>query len=165
MSISDHGKVTQSLQVSNLEVTGHGFSSSSGSVHATGNISGRVIPYTTVSTSSTATAYTITPVEVLGGIIVYSAAGGTWLTLPTAALLVAAIPRCKVGMTLPLLIVNTNDTPSDTVSLVAGDGGSLVQAAETIYTDTSALYWIRISNVTPGAAAYVGYRVGEVFNL
>lgn len=157
MSISDLGKVTQSLQVSNLEAMGHGSSSTSGSVHASGNIAGRIIPYTAVQAGSTVTTYTVTPADVLGGIINHSALGST-LTLPTAALLVAAIPRCKVGTTLELLIANTG---GGTVTVAAGTGGSLVGATATAATTVHVWYWINITNVTAGAQAYIAYRVSS----
>ncbi len=155
MSVSDFGKATQSLQVSNLEVMGHGSSSTSGSIHASGNISGRLILNTSVQTGSTVTTYTITPSDILGGIINHSAAGSTF-TFPTATLLIAAIPRAKVGMTLPLLIANTG---AGTVTIAMGTGGTFVGAALTIATTVHSSYWIRISSVTAGALAYVVYRV------
>ncbi len=164
MSVSDFGKATSSLQVSNLECMGHGASSTSGSIHASGNIVGRMIPYMTVQTGSTVTAYTVTTADVLGGIINHSANTST-LTLPAAAALVAAIPKCKVGLTLPLLICNTG-AGTVTVAAAAASvvapidaGGALVGAAATIATTVHTLYWIRITNVTAGSQAYIAYRV------
>lgn len=155
MSVSDFGKVTQALQCSNVEVRGHGSSSTSGSLIASGNIMGRMLFTTSVQTGSTVTAYTVLPSDVLGGIINHSASTST-LTLPTAALLVAAIPRCKVGTTCPLLICNTGD---DVVTIAAGTGGSLVGAAHTSATTVHSMYLIRITGITSGAEAYVAYRV------
>lgn len=116
---------------------------------------GRVLPSTAVQTGSTVTSYTVTPSDVLGGIINHSANTST-LTLPTAALLVAAIPRCKVGTTCPLLLANTG---AGTVTIGAGSGGSLVGAAATTATTVHTLYWIRITGITSGAESYVAYRV------
>lgn len=158
MSITDHGKVTQSLQVSDLEVMGHGYSSTSGSIHASGNISGRIIPYTAVLTGSTVTNYSVTASDILGGIINHSAAG-TNFNLPTAAALIAAIPKYKVGMTFPLLIANTG---AGTVTLVAEDGGagagsSLVPTTQTVATTVHSLVWVRIAS----SSTYVVYRASS----
>lgn len=155
MSLSDLGKVAPSLLVSNLEVQGHGSSSTSGSVIASGNIMGRVLPSTSVVTGSTVTSYPVTTSDVLSGIINHSALGST-LTLPDADDLVAAIPRCKVGTTIPLLLANTG---GGTVTIAQGSGGTLVGAATTTATTVHTLYWIRITNITSGAQAYVTYRV------
>lgn len=140
---------------SNVEVRGHGSSSTSGTAIATGNIMGRALPSTAVQTGSTVTSYTVTTSDVLGGIINHSA-GASTLTLPTAALLVAAIPRCKVGTTCPLLVCNTG---GGTVTMAAGSGGSAVGTPLTLATTVHGLYHIRITGITSGAEAYVFYVV------
>lgn len=155
MSITDFGKVAPSVMLSNLECRGHGSSSTAGSIIVSGNVMGRLLPSTAVQTGSTVTSYTVTASDVLGGIINHSANTST-LTLPTAALLVAGIPRCKIGTTCPLLFANTG---AGTVTVAAGTGGSLVGAAATIATTVHSLYWIRITGITSGAEAYVAYRV------
>lgn len=154
MATSDFGVIPPSLVVKDLEVVGHGASSTSGSVHASGIVSGNHVAYTVPAVPTATRA--LTAAEVLGGLVTYATDGvAPTLTLPTAALLVAAIPKCKVGMTIKLLFVNTSDS---TVTVAAGSGGSLVGAAATIATTVHSAYWIRITGVTSGAEAYIAYR-------
>lgn len=161
MSVSDFGLIAESMQVKDLEVVGHGASSTSGSIHATGIISGNHIRYT-VPTIPTGTR-SLTPAECLGGLITYATNGAATLTFPAAAALVAAIPKCKVGMTIEVLFVNTGNNTVTVAAAAAGTdpvdaGGALVGAAATIATTVHSVYVIRITSVTSGAEAYIAYR-------
>ena len=150
MSVSDFGKATQSLQVSNLEVMGHGSSSTSGSIHASGNIAGRLLNYTTVATATTLP----TAAEVLGGIFVYPTNSALAFALPASLSLLNAVPRAKVGTTLQIVIQNTGN---NTIT-VSAPGSNAVAGLATIATLTSGSFLIRFTAV--GAApTYTAYRM------
>lgn len=150
MSITDNGKVTSSLQVSDLEVMGHGYSSTSGSVHASGNIVGKLMSYTTVATATTAP----TAAQVLGGIFTYATNASLAFALPASLDLLNAIPRCKIGTTLQITIQNTGN---DTIT-VSAPGSNSVAGLATVATNTSGSFLIRFTAV--GASpTYIAYRM------
>lgn len=104
---------------------------------------------------------TLTAAEVLGGIVVADPNGaGRTYTLPTAALLVAAIPGAAVGDIVRCLIVNGADA-AEAITLAAGAGGGFdanqTAASRVIGQNTSKLVHIRLTNVTAAAEAYVVY--------
>jgi hypothetical protein len=112
--------------------------------------------YTTVGTLT----YQVT--DVLGSIIVHSPATAVTSTLPSAALLIPAIPgiadgrRCRVGDTIFCSIINAGTA---TITILPGAGGSLDpnQATATIAAGTSKVLSIRVTNSNPGAESYVAY--------
>lgn len=150
MSISDFGKVTQSLQVSNLEVMGHGSSSTTGSIHCSGIVSGTIVRYTTVQSVPTIGNAT----GVLGGIYTHVLDQFQSFALPSSLSLMNRIPKAKVGTTIPITIVNTGN---NSVVLTAPGANSVVGSA-TISTLTSGSFLIRFTAV--GASpTYIAYRV------
>lgn len=150
MSVSDFGKATQSLQVSNLEVMGHGSSSTSGSIHASGNIQGRILPFTSAAVATT----TPTAAECLGGIFTYPTNSALAFALPASLTLLNAVPRAKVGTTIQITIINTGN---NTIT-VSAPGSNSVFGLATIATLTSGSYLIRFTAV--GAApTYIAYRM------
>jgi len=100
--------------------------------------------------------------DILGGIIVHGNAGAVNGTMPTAALLVAAMrqifgPQLAVGATVGCLIVNGG---SNTITLLAGTGGGFdtnQSSGQSILTGTSKFVMVRFSNITIGSEAYVIY--------
>ena len=106
--------------------------------------------------AATDAATTLTAAQVLGGMVTMTPTAARNLTLPTAALLVAAIPNAVVGSTVEILVVN-NAAATHNITVVKGVGitdGShadlLVVAAK-----TTARFRIRITNVgTPAALIY-----------
>jgi predicted RecA/RadA family phage recombinase len=113
------------------------------------------------TSDATAGNRTITAAEVLSGIYVRDCAGaGRTDTLPTAALLVAAVPGAKVGDMLKLYVVNGSDA-AENLTLGAGAGGAFdvnqTAAARVVIQNTSKLVHIRLTNVTAAAEAYVVY--------
>jgi hypothetical protein len=115
----------------------------------------------TVTSDATAGARTYTAAEVIGGIIVRDPNGaGRTDTLPTAALLVAALDRPRVGDTLTLAIINGADA-AETITLNAGTGGGFdtnqTAASRVIPQNSSKDVYIRLTNVTAGSEAYVVY--------
>lgn len=113
------------------------------------------------TTYATAGNITYTAAEILGGIIVRDPAGaGRSDVLPTAALLVAALPGATVGDVIECLIVNGADA-AEAITLGAGSGGAFdanqTATARVINQFFSKTIRIRLTNVTGGAEAYVVY--------
>lgn len=110
---------------------------------------------------ATAGAETYTAAQILGGVIVRDPAGASRTdTLPTAALLVAAVPGARVGDIIRCLIVNGADA-IETITLAAGAGGAFdanqTAASRVIGQNASKLVHIRLTNVTAASEAYVVY--------
>lgn len=108
---------------------------------------------------ATAGNVTYTAADILTGVIVRDCAGaGRSDVLPTAALLVAAIPHPFVGQMIDCLLVNGSDA-AETITIGAGSGGAFdtnqTAASRIIPQNASKVLHIRITNVaTP---AYVVY--------
>lgn len=123
--------------------------------------SGPIVQNTpTPASYSTAGAQTYLPADIIGTLIVRNGGAADRVdTLPTAALMVAAIPKCRIGDTVDCLIVNGGTT--NKITLQAGAGGALDpnQAAGSaiIVASTSKYISIRITNATKGSEAYVFY--------
>jgi len=109
-------------------------------------------PAPTAVSGSTAT---LTGAQLLTGIIT-NAADTITVTLPTAALLIAAMTKPAIGDTFNVTFIKTG---SNDMTLVMGDHGTLVgaSAALTVSTATSATFKIRITGIT--TAAYSAYRI------
>ena len=113
------------------------------------------------ASKNTAGGVTLTAAELIGGIVVADCAGaGRTYTLPTAALLVAAIPGAQVGDIVRCLIVNGSDA-AETITLAAGSGGAFdanqTAASQVIPQNSSKYVHIRLTNVTTSSEAYVVY--------
>jgi hypothetical protein len=113
------------------------------------------------TSKATAGAVTLTAAEVLSGIVVADPAGASRVyTLPTAALLVAAVPQAKVGDMIKVLIVNGADA-AEVITVTEGSGGGFdtnqTAASRVIGQNTSKLVHIRLTNVTASSEAYVVY--------
>lgn len=113
------------------------------------------------TSKATAGAVTLTAAEVLSGIVVADCAGaGRTYTLPTAALLVAAVPQAKVGDLLRLKVVNGSDA-AETITIAEGSGGGFdtnqTSSSRVIPQNTSKDLLIRLTNVTASSEAYVVY--------
>lgn len=110
---------------------------------------------------ATAGAQTYTAEDILGGIIVRDCAGASRAdVLPTAALLVAAIPDAKVGDIVECLIINGSDPVTEILTIGAGTGGAFdanqTAVSRTILGTDRARLTIRITNVsTPAYVAYL----------
>jgi hypothetical protein len=99
--------------------------------------------------------------DIVGGIIVNGNSGAMNGTLPTAALLVAAIrnivgSQLAIGACVECLIINGG---TGVITLIAGSGGSFdtnqAGSSQIIAVGTSKYVTIRLSNVTIGSEAYV----------
>jgi predicted RecA/RadA family phage recombinase len=110
---------------------------------------------------ATAGAQTYTAADILGGIIVRDPNGASRSdVLPTAALLVAALPGARVGDLVDCLIVNGADA-AETITIGAGAGGAFdanqTAASRVIGQNSQKSVVIRLTNVTPASEAYVVY--------
>ncbi len=120
---------------------------------------GTPVIYNTPAPASYASgAQTYTAADILGTIIVHDGTSGLTATLPTAALLVAAIPNCRVGDTIECLIINGANA-SGSIVLAGGTGGTFDTnqggGSKIVSFGNSKYVNIRVTNViTP---AYVIY--------
>jgi hypothetical protein len=120
-----------------------------------GNLNEPILGYAATPQTATATA-TLTTDQILGSLLVANpGTSAATYTLPTAALIDAAVSSAKVGSTFDLGIVNIG-TSSGTVTLAAGtgvtDGGNALVA---VAITASAMFRFRKT----GDAAWVVYKV------
>lgn len=111
---------------------------------------------------ATAGAATYTAAQILGGVIVRDCTGASRTdVLPTAALLVAAMPGVQVGDIVRCQIINGSDPTTEIITLQEGVGGgwdaNQTAVSRTILGTCSKMVTIRITNVTAAAEAYVVY--------
>lgn len=104
---------------------------------------------------------TLTAAETLTGLLIINCDDAQTLTLPTAALLLAALPGATVGQSFNLDIINVGDT---TMTLAVGTGGSLVvgnskSTVPTVATVCSLRLIIVISSMLKQGGASDGYVV------
>lgn len=104
---------------------------------------------------------TFTAAEILGGTIVRDPNGASRSdVLPTAALLVAALPNAAVGDIIECEIVNGADA-AEVITIGAGVGGGFdtnqTASARVIPQNASKSLRIRLTNVTAASEAYVAY--------
>jgi predicted RecA/RadA family phage recombinase len=110
---------------------------------------------------STAGPQTYTAADIIGRTIVRDPNGAARSdVLPTAALLVAALPGVQVGDVIDCLIVNGADA-AETITIGAGSGGAFdanqTAASRVIPQNTSKTVRIRFTSVTAASEAYVVY--------
>jgi len=121
----------------------------------------KVIDGATVTSDATVGNRTYTAAEILGGIIIRDPNGaGRSDVLPTAALLVAAIPNATVGDIIRCKIINGADA-AETITLGGGTNGTFdtnqTAASRVIAQNNSKDIIIRLTNVTASSEAYVVY--------
>jgi hypothetical protein len=101
--------------------------------------------------------------DIIGGIIVSGNGGAINDTLPTAALLVAALKgifglQLAVGSCVECLIINGG---TGIITLIAGSGGTFDTnqggASQIIAVGASKYVTLRLTNITIGSEAYVIY--------
>jgi hypothetical protein len=123
--------------------------------------SGLFYPQTTATILTTASALTYTPGQVLGGMIFRDPNGAARSdTMPTAALLINAVPGATVGTTFDFWLHNDADA-SETITLVAGSGGT-TSGTMTVAQNAAKIFRVRFTVVLPGSEAYVVYSMGSV---
>lgn len=122
------------------------------------------LPVVTVTTDNTAAAITYTAAQLLGGFINRDPNGaGRSDVMPSAALLVAAIPGAEVGTSFEFTIRNNADA-AETITITAGTGCTLSGAGQSTTTTTitqnnSRRYLARLTDVTAGSEAYTLYSL------
>lgn len=110
---------------------------------------------------------TLTAEEVLSGLLVINCDDAQTATLPTAALLLAAMPGATTYQSFDLDVLNVGDT---TLTIAVGTGGTLtvnasVATVNTIVAKASKRFTIRISGMTKEGAtsdSYVVYGHGSI---
>lgn len=113
------------------------------------------------ASKNTAGPVTLTAAEVLSGIVVADPTGAArTYTLPSAALLVAAVPNAQVGDVIRCHVINGADA-AEVLTLAEGLGGAFdanqTAASRVIGQNGSKDVLIRLTNVTAAAEAYVVY--------
>jgi hypothetical protein len=110
---------------------------------------------------TTAGAVTLTAAQIMASFLKADPSGAArTYTLPTAALLVAALKKAHVGQRLVFQIQNTADA-AETITVAEGaggtaDGDSTLTAAQ----NNSTKFMIVLTNVTAAAEAYTLYGLG-----
>lgn len=123
----------------------------------TGSV-GAMDAYTaTIETAVDDTA-TVTAAQLLKKIIDAVPTGAATFTLPTAALLVAAMPGVKVGDTFEFIITN-NSAGANTITVAAGTGGT-ADGTVTVAQNVVRKFVVHITNVTASSEAYTVYGIG-----
>jgi hypothetical protein len=114
---------------------------------------------TVVTTITAASNQTYTAAQVTGGMFLRNTSGaGRTDTLPTATLLIAAIPGAKVGSSLVFTVRNTAGA-AETITIAAGTGGTISGTA-TIAQSNSKQFLVVIDGVA--SPAYTAYSLGTV---
>ncbi len=117
------------------------------------------LPTIVVTTLATATAVTLTAEQLIGGLILQDpSGGGVTSTLPTAALLIAALPGVATDQSFQFDIRNTADA-SETITVAAGAGGT-TSGTMTIAQNAGKRFLMRITSATQAAPTYTIYSLG-----
>lgn len=128
---------------------------------ATVSTKGAILPLHTAATITTVGVATYTAANFLGGIILRDPNGaGRSDVTPTAALLLAAMPRAEVGQAVEFFIRNTADA-AETITMTAGTGVTL-SGTMTIAQNNTKEFVAVFTNVTGGAEAYTLYSIGTL---
>jgi len=115
-------------------------------------------PIRTIPAPATATATaTLTAAQVANGILLGSpGSSAASYTLPTGALMDAALGNAKVGSSFDLAVVNVDGSGSGVITLVAGAGWTLVGLATVVATaGTAQAFRARKT----GTATWTLYRI------
>lgn len=126
------------------------------------------IPQLTVTAATLTTGggvRTATAAEVLGGVFILNVDDAQTMTLPTAALLNAAIPGAKAGAAVEFTIINTGDAVG---TVAVGTGGSLVvgnskSSVATVGVNDTGTFLIVVTGVLEAgdsSDSYTVYRKG-----
>ena len=101
-----------------------------------GNLGEAVMGYASAPVTATDTA-TLTAAQVLNGIILATPTAAASYTLPTVALLEAALPSANVGNTVDFVIVNLASNSSYDITLVAGTGWTITGGGVVVVQELS----------------------------
>lgn len=125
-----------------------------------------VVPVVITVSNSVNTTRTMTAAEVLGGLWIINCDDANTATLPTAALLNAAIPGVRANTVVFFDIINIGDA---TLTIAVGTGGTLVvgnskSTVATIAAAASKRFMLRVTAVKQidGSDAYMVLSFGSV---
>ena len=119
-----------------------------------GNNNETILSYGAAPQTATDTA-TLTAAQIVNGVLVATPTANATLTLPTAALIDAAVPNARVGSTFDLALVNAaaaTYTAAFALSTGVTNGGNAVVS---LAAATSAVFRFRKT----GDGAYVVYKI------
>ncbi len=131
---------------------------------ATGQVStnGALTTKTTATTINTAGAVTLTAAQLLGGLILRDCNGaGRADVVPTAALMVAAVPGAVVGDSFRFIIRNTS-AGATTITLTPDGAATTISGTATIAQNNQKEFLLVLTNVTASSEAYTVYSMGTV---
>jgi hypothetical protein len=126
------------------------------------------IPYRVATLATLTTGggvRTATAAEVLGGLFVLNVDDAQTMTLPTGALLNAAIPGCVAGASFEFVIINTGDA---TLTVAIGSGGTLATGSNsknsvaTVTSNSSSRWLVVITSVLQAGDSSDGYTVYRI---
>lgn len=118
-----------------------------------------VFPLCVPAVFNTTANTTLTPAQLLGGLILRDGNGGARTdTLPSAAALVEAIQGCMVGTCFEFAVRNTSSTAIG-ITLAVGAGGTASGTMATAQNNSSD-YLLVFTNVGIGTEAYTLYSKG-----
>lgn len=101
--------------------------------------------YETYTPTTYTDSATVAASELLGGILIDTKNGAATLTLPTAALLNAAVPGAAVGKSVKFYVRNTGN---NTCTVAVGTGGTSVSGNTlTVATVNTRMFLLRITGV------------------
>jgi hypothetical protein len=100
---------------------------------------------------------TVTAAQLLTKVLDGTPTAAATYTLPTAALLVAAIPNARVGDSF-FFVVNNKSAGNNTITVAAGDGGA-ADGTVTVAQNVIRAFLVIITNVTSGSEAYFVYGI------
>ncbi len=122
----------------------------------------RIVQLMSATTNATASDQTFTAAQLLGGLILRDPNGGPRADLlPTAALLVAAIPGCAVGTAFEFSIRNTADA-AETITVTAPDAAVTISGTATIAQSNAKKFLVIVTNIGGGTEAYTAYSLGTL---
>jgi hypothetical protein len=114
--------------------------------------------YTATRETAVDDTATVTAAQLLKRIIDAVPTAAATFTLPTAALLVAAMPGVKVGDTFEFIITN-NSAGANTITVAAGSGGT-ADGTLTVAQNVVRKFVVHVTNVTAASEAYFVYGIG-----
>lgn len=101
---------------------------------------------------------TVTAAQLLTKVLDGTPVAAATYTLPTAALLVAAIPGARVGDSFHF-VVNNKSAGANTITVAAGTGVT-ANGTLTVAKDVIRMFLVIITNVTSASEAYFAYGIG-----
>lgn len=120
------------------------------------NLGGTVLEKTT-QTALVGTA-TVTAAQLLTKVLDGTPTAAATYTLPTAALLVAALKNPKVGSSF-FFVVNNKSAGANTITVAEGTGGT-ADGTLTVAQNVVRSFLVIITNVTASSEAYFVYGIG-----